>query len=104
MGLQRESQTERRRIPVQKPVAQVKGNTLPSQLAAALKTGDAVDVMRRKGACHLDPEIIDGHELQFEFLVDRPISAAILGKSSSRLDLEFALSEVTDISADHEAK
>lgn len=60
--------------------------------------------MGREGASDLDPEIVDRHELQFEFLVDRPIVIAPLGKSSGRLALEFALADVADISADQEAK
>ena len=104
MGLQRECQTERSRIPIQKPVAQIHGNTLPGQLAAILKTRNAVDVMSRKGAPHLDPEIPGRHELQFEFLVDRPVMTATFGKSSGRLALEFAFAGVADIGTDHEAK
>ena len=104
VGLQRERQAERRRIPVEQLVAQIKGNTLPIDLVAILKTGDAVDIVRRKGASHLDPEIIDGHEFQFEFLVDRPVASCRLGKSPRGLALEFALTDAADICADREAE
>ena len=104
MALDRKGQAERRGVPIEKPVAQVHGNALPGQLAPILKTWNAGDVVRRKGASHLDPEILDGHEFQFEFLADRPVVSAIPGKSSGRLALEFALADIADIRADHEAE
>src|SRR5258707_678498 len=104
MVLDSECQAKGRRISIQKPVAQIKGNTLPGQLASILKTGCALNVMGREGASDLDPEIVDRHELQFEFLVDRSIVIATFGKSSGRLALEFALADVANVSADQEAK
>src|SRR5260370_12702775 len=104
MGLQRECQTERRRIPVEKPVAKIDGNTLPSQLATILKTGDAIDIVRRESASDLDPEIIGGHQLQFEFLVDRPLVTAHPGKTSGGLPLEFTFARPAPIRTHHVAK
>ena len=104
MALHGECQAERRCVPVEKPVAQVQRSALPGQLAAILETGNAVDVMGREGASDLDTEILGGHEFQFEFLVDRPVVSAALGKSSGRLALEFALAGIADIGADHEAE
>ena len=49
--------------------------------------------MRGKSATHFDPEILDGHQLQLEFLTDGAIISAILGKSSGRLALEVTLAE-----------
>jgi hypothetical protein len=45
-----------------------------------------------------------GHEFQFEFLTDCPITTADFGKSPGRLALEFAFAGASDIGADHEAK
>src|SRR3977135_3359283 len=104
MGLQCECQTERRHIPVEKPVAQINGNTLPCQLAAVFITGDAVNVVRRKDTSHLNPEILGGHELQLELLVDRSVVTATFRKSSGRLALEFAFTGAADVGTDHEAK
>src|SRR5258705_11095176 len=103
MGLQRECQTEWLHIPVEKPVAQIDGNTLPSQLAAVFKTGDAVNVVRRKGTSHLDPEILGRHELQLELLVDRSVITTTFRKSSGRLALEFAFTGAAAVGTDHEA-
>ncbi len=77
---------------------------MPIQLAAIRETGDAIDIVSRKEASRLDPEIIDGHELQFEFLVDRPVVARRLGKSSGCLGLEFAFAGATDIGTNQKAK
>src|SRR5260370_3965146 len=104
MGLQRECQTERRRIPVEKPVAKIDGNTLPSQLATILKTGDAIDIVRRESASDLDPEIIGGPELPIEFLVDRPLVTARLGKTSDGLSLAIALAAPGHLVTAHECK
>ena len=47
---------------------------------------------------------IPGHEFQFEFLADRPLVSAILGKSPGSLAPEFALTDIADIGANHEAE
>src|SRR5882672_9959021 len=97
-------QPERSRVPIQKPVAEIDGHPLPGQLAAILKTRNAVDIVSRERASNLNPKIPGGHEFQFEFLADRPVPSAIPGESSGRLALEFALADVADIRSDHEAK
>src|SRR5882757_2208550 len=102
--LQGECQTERSGIPVQKPITQIHGNTLPGQLAAVPEIRNAVDIMSREGASYLDTKILGGDEFQFEFLTDRPVATAALGKSPGGLALEFALAGAADIGSDHEAK
>jgi hypothetical protein len=57
-----------------------------------------------KSASHFDPEIPEGHELQFELLTDGAVAAAIPGKPTGRLALEFAFAEIADIRADHEGE
>ena len=104
VGLQCECQAKRRRASVEKLVSQIKRNALPIQLATILTTGNAANVVSCKRASHLYPKIIGGDELQFQFLVDRPVTAPCLGKSSGRLALEFALAKPSDIGADHEAE
>ena len=74
------------------------------RLAAILKAGNAVDVMRRKRTSHLDSKILGGHYFQFEVLTDCPVITATFGKSSGRLALEFAFAGAADIRADHKAK
>ena len=59
--------------------------------------------MGRERRPDLDAEILDRHELQLELLADGLIAAALPGKSSGGLGLEFALAELADIGADHEA-
>lgn len=66
-----------------------------------MKTRNARDVVRCKGASQLDAKILDRHKLQFEFLVNRPVASAIPGKSSGRLALEFTLADIADIRTDH---
>jgi hypothetical protein len=77
---------------------------LPGQLAAILEIRNTVDVMSREGASDLDTKILGGDEFQLEFLTDRPVATAVLGKSPGRLVLEFALAGVADVGSDHEAK
>ncbi len=77
---------------------------MPGQLATILEIRNAVDIMSRKGASDLDTKILGGDEFQFEFLTDRPVAAAALGKAPGRLALEFALAGVAHIGSDHEAK
>ncbi len=60
--------------------------------------------MGRKAGSQLHPNILDGYEFQFELLAGRPVSSAIPGKSSVGLALEFALADIADIRADHEAE
>src|SRR4030081_3221952 len=60
--------------------------------------------MSRKGASHLDPEILGGHEFQLEFLADRLVITATFGKSSGRLALEFVFTDAAYIRTDHETK
>ncbi|HMH99166.1 MAG TPA: hypothetical protein VK577_21745 [Bradyrhizobium sp.] len=73
-------------------------------MAAVLEIRYAVDIMSREGASYLDTKILGGDEFQFEFLTDRPVATAALGKSSGRLALEFALTGAADIGSDHKAK
>src|SRR6202023_1065478 len=94
----------RSHMPVQEPVAEIHGNTLPGQLAAILEIRNAVDIVGRKAGPHLDAKIPDGYKFQLEFLTDCPIATAAFGKSSGRLALEFAFAGAADIGADHEAK
>src|SRR4029077_482815 len=62
------------------------------------------DIVRSKGSPHLDPEIPDRHEFQFELLRDCPVASSRFGKSSGGLALEFVLTDAADIRADREAK
>ena len=103
-ALYRKGEAEWGRVPIEKPVAQVHGNALPGQLAPILQTRYAADVMGRKGGPQFRPEILDRHEFQLEFLADRPVVSATPGKSSGGLGLEFALADIADICADHEAE
>jgi hypothetical protein len=60
--------------------------------------------MGRKAGSQFHPEILDGHEFQFEFLADRPVRSAIPGKSPVGPALQFAFADIADIGADHEAE
>ena len=104
VGLQREGQAKRRCFPVEQLVAQIEGSTLPIHLLAILETGHAADIVGSKGSSHLDPEIPDRHEFQFEFLAHRPVAACRLGKPSRGLALEFVLTDAANIRADRKAK
>jgi hypothetical protein len=73
-------------------------------LPAIVQTRNAMNVMRGKNASDFDPEILDGHEFELEFLTNGAVIPALLGKSSSGLALEFALADIANISAYHEAK
>jgi len=98
------SEAERGGFPIEKPVAEINGDTLPSQLAAIVKAGNAADVVRRKAASQLDPKIPKGDEFQFELLVPRAVSSALLAEASGGLALKFALAGVASVGADHEGK
>ena len=104
MVFHRKGKAKWRFVPLQKPVAQVYRNALPGRLAPVLKARNAADVMGCKGSSQLHPNILDGHEFQFELLADRPVTSAIPGKPSVGLALEFALADIADIRADHEAE
>ena len=52
----------------------------------------------------LHPDILDRHEFQFELLAGRPVGSAIPRKSSVGLTLQFALADIADIGAYHEAE
>src|SRR5215216_1287073 len=60
--------------------------------------------MRGKRASNLDSKIQDRYKLQFEFLADGAISAAILAEASGRFALKLPLAGIADIGADHEAE
>ena len=66
--------------------------------------GVAVRATARDHAHEIEAEIPGGHEFQFEFLTDRPVTPATSGKSSGGLALEFAFTDITDVGAEHEAK
>ena len=68
------------------------------------ETPETRDPRHNTGVIPLAKKIPDGHEFQFEFLTDRPITTAAFGKSPRRLALKFALAGAADIGADHEAK
>ncbi|MGH6751749.1 MAG: hypothetical protein ACREDP_06230, partial [Bradyrhizobium sp.] len=104
VGFYREGKAEWGRIPIEKPVAQVNGYALPGQLAPILQAWNTADVVGRKAGSQLHPNIFGRHEFQFEFLADGPVVSAILTKSPGRLGLEFALADIADIGADHEAE
>src|SRR4051812_27173763 len=60
--------------------------------------------MRRKCGAQLDPEIREGYEFQFEFLADRAVITAGLGKAPCSLALEFPLADAADVGTDHESE
>ena len=60
--------------------------------------------MRGKAAAELDAKIVDRDRLQFELLLDCAVASGTLGKPPRGLALEFELTHLADIGADHEAK
>ena len=60
--------------------------------------------VRGESTSDLDPEILDGHEFQLEFLADGAISAAVLAKTPGGLALEFPLAGSADVRANHECE
>src|SRR4051794_623985 len=60
--------------------------------------------MRRESAPELDPEVLRRHEFELDLLLERAIAAVILGKSPGGLALQFTVTNVADIGADHESK
>src|SRR5258708_17605900 len=104
VSLNCECQAERGCVAIENSVAQIDGSALPSQLAAILKIGDAADIVGRKCASQLDPEVPGGQEFQLQALIDRPVAAPVFGKPSGCLALEFAFADTADVSADPKSK
>src|SRR5882762_3910696 len=55
-------------------------------------------------AAYLDTEIPERNQLQFELLAEAAVRAAFPDKAPGRRALEFALTDIADVSADHETE
>src|SRR5262249_19774565 len=76
---------------------------LPGGLVSIIETRDRIDVVGCERRYDFDTEIFDRHEFQLELVIGGLASAAVLGKPTRGLGLEFALAGIAHVATDHEA-